>query len=160
MGCLLSLGYVVEHPNLPWLLIEPEKVGAFETRDIERRIRPSGLYRGVAGRTRRYFPLKLPVALDAEGAVRLRRTGHDTLTVPSTWPDAHTCLWEALPEHHRSVHEFDLAQAILECRARTPGPSEGGGNVRVELVRIERAILRGTPEILEEFAGLPVRIEA
>ena len=54
---------------------EPEKVGAFEALGIERRILPSRLYRGAAGNTRRYFPLKLPVALEAERArVRLRRS--------------------------------------------------------------------------------------
>lgn len=85
---------------------------------------------------------------------------HDTLTALSKWADAHTCLWEAPSERRRSVDEFDLAQAILERRARAPGPSEAGGDVRVELVRIEQAILRGTPEDLEEFGGLQVRIEA
>ena len=55
---LLSLDYVLEHTGLPWLPTEPEKVGAFEALGVERRILPSRLYRGAAGNTRRYFPLK------------------------------------------------------------------------------------------------------
>ena len=55
---LLSLDYVLEHTGLSWLPTEPEKVGAFEALGIERRILPSRLYRGAAGNTRRYFPLK------------------------------------------------------------------------------------------------------
>ena len=55
---LLSLDYVLEHTGLPWLPTEPEKVGAFEALGIERRLLPSRLYRGAAGNTRRYFPLK------------------------------------------------------------------------------------------------------
>ena len=58
MRRLLSLDYVLEHPGLPWLPTESEKVGAFEALGIERRILPSRLYRGAAGNTRRYFPLK------------------------------------------------------------------------------------------------------
>ena len=58
MRRLLSLDYVLEHPDLPWLPTESEKVGAFEELGIERRILPSRLYRGAAGNTRRYFPLK------------------------------------------------------------------------------------------------------
>ena len=60
---------MLEHPDLPWLPTAPEKVDAFETLGIERRFLPSRLYRGVAGSTRRYFPLKLPVALDADRAL-------------------------------------------------------------------------------------------
>ena len=85
MRRLLSLDYVLEHPDLPWLPTESEKVGAFEALGIERRILPSRLYRGAAGNTRRYFPLKLPVALEAERArLRIRRARtryHDGATL-------------------------------------------------------------------------------
>ena len=33
---LLALDYVLEHPGLPWLPTEPEKVRAFEALGIER----------------------------------------------------------------------------------------------------------------------------
>ena len=59
MRRLLSLDYVIEHSGLPWLPTEPEKVAAFEALGIERELLPSRLYRGAAGDTRRYFPLKL-----------------------------------------------------------------------------------------------------
>ena len=65
MRRLLSLDYVIEHSGLPWLPTEPEKVAAFEALGIERELLPSRLYRGAAGDTRRYFPFKLPVALDS-----------------------------------------------------------------------------------------------
>ena len=58
MRRLLSLDYVIEHSALPWLPTEPEKVAAFEALGIERELLPSRLYRGAAGDTRRYFPLK------------------------------------------------------------------------------------------------------
>ena len=43
---LLSLDYVLEHPRLPWLPTEPEKVRAFEALGIERRLLPQRVYRG------------------------------------------------------------------------------------------------------------------
>ena len=36
MRRLLSLDYVLEHPHLPWLPTEPEKMAAFEALGIER----------------------------------------------------------------------------------------------------------------------------
>ena len=166
---LLSLDYVLEHPGLPWLPTEPEKVGAFEALGIERRLLPSRLYRGAAGNTRRYFPLKLPVALDVDRALFVYADpGHETRTALSTWADMHGCLWEALAERRRSIevvaavrtdHEFDRARAVLERRATAPGPGEASADVREELARIERAILRGTPEVLEEFGGLQAALK-
>ena len=43
---LLSLDYVLEHSDSPWLPTEPEKVGAFEALGIERRLLPVRVYRG------------------------------------------------------------------------------------------------------------------
>ena len=84
MRRLLSLDYVIEHSGLPWLPTEPEKVAAFEALGIERELLPSRLYRGAAGDTRRYFPVKLPVALEAERALfvlrRSRPRHHDGAT--------------------------------------------------------------------------------
>ena len=75
MRRLLSLDCVLEHPRLPWLPTELEQVGAFEALDIERRLLPLRIYRGAAGNTRRYFPHKLPVALDADRAVFVHKRG-------------------------------------------------------------------------------------
>ena len=92
---LLSLDYVLEHTGLSWLPTELEKVGAFEALGIERRLLPSRLYRGAAGNTRRYFPVKLPVALDSGRAVFVYvDPGHDTTTALRSWAVAHRGLWE------------------------------------------------------------------
>ena len=66
---LLSLDYVLEHPRLPWLPTEAEKVAAFEALGIERRVLPQRTYRGAAGNIRCHFHLRLPLALDAGRAV-------------------------------------------------------------------------------------------
>ncbi|MDE2762686.1 MAG: hypothetical protein F4086_19865 [Gemmatimonadetes bacterium] len=57
---LLSSDYVIEHPDLPWLPTEAEKVAAFEALGIERSAMPVRVYRGAAGGARRYFPRGMP----------------------------------------------------------------------------------------------------
>ena len=164
MRRLLSLDYVLEHPDLPWLPTEPEKVGAFEALGIGRHLLPSRLYRGVAGSTRRYFPLKLPVALDAGRAVFVYvDPGHDTATALRSWGAAHRGLWTALAEHGRSVEivtvvrtdeELDRADAVLRGWVQSSGIAKPDAGIREEVARIERAILQGTVPVLEEFGGL------
>ena len=169
MRRLLSLDYVLEHPHLPWLPTEPEKVGAFEALGIERRLLPSRLYRGAAGSTRRYFPLKLPVALEAARAVFVYSDpGHDTSTALRSWADTHRGLWNALTERGcsvevvavvRTLEELDRAQAILHGWAEASGPDEPDAGIREEIARIERAILKGAVQILEEFGGLQAALK-
>ena len=65
---LLSLDYVLEHPQLPWLPTEPEKVAFFDLLGFDRRRLPSRLYHGANGNQTRYFTLKLPIAANAKTA--------------------------------------------------------------------------------------------
>ena len=97
MRRLLAFDYVLDHPQLPWLPTEPEKMAAFEALSVERRLLPRRVYRGAVGNLRRYFPLRLPVALDAERAVFVYvDPGHETATALRSWGAAHRELWEAL----------------------------------------------------------------
>ena len=68
MRRLLSLDYILEHPELAWLPTEPEKVRCFETLGLDLRMLPRRIYRGAAGRRKRYFALQLPIAVDSETA--------------------------------------------------------------------------------------------
>lgn len=54
----------------------------------------------------------------------------------------------------RTDEEFGRAQTILQHQSTALGPSEVDSAVRAELARIEWGILRGMPEVLEEFGGL------
>ena len=49
-----------------WLPAEPEKVEFFEKLGLPRRLIPRRIYYGVAGNQKRYFALKLPLAVDPE----------------------------------------------------------------------------------------------
>ena len=109
MRRLLSLDYVLEHPRLPWLPTEPEKVSAFEEIGVERRILPQRVYRGAAGNVRRYFPLHLPVALDAERAAFVYvDPGHETATALRSWGAGHRELWKALWDRGRRSKSWSL----------------------------------------------------
>ena len=66
MRRLLSLDFVLEHPGMNWLPAEPEKVEFFEKLGLPLRLIPRRIYYGVAGNQKRYFALKLPLAVDPE----------------------------------------------------------------------------------------------
>ena len=148
---------------------ELARLERLEALGIERRLLPSRLYRGPAGNTRRYCPLKLPVALDAERALFVYvEPGHDTSMALRSWGEAHLGLWQALSERGRSVEvvavvrtleEFARARSILGGWAEASGPAEPDAGIREEIARIERAILQGAIQILEEFGGLQAALK-
>ena len=164
MRRLLSLDYVIEHPGLPWLATESEKVAAFEALGIERGLLPVRVYRGAARTTGHHFPVKLPIALDAESAVFVYADpGHATATALHSWGAAHRGLWHALGRRGRSVEviavgrpsrELERARRVMRHWAEPSGPAELDPQVRKELARIEEAILAGAVPILEKYGGL------
>ncbi|MDE0358562.1 MAG: hypothetical protein OXN92_12640 [Gammaproteobacteria bacterium] len=166
---LLSFDYVIEHPGLPWLPTESEKVGAFEALGIDRALMPFRVYRGAARGARRYFPRGMPVALDPRRAVFVHADpGYDTSTALHSWRDRHRRLWEALREDGLSVEAVGVACARRPLdRARTilgnwtsagtaPRPVHPPGTVaaaRREVARIEGAILGMDDEAVAEMGG-------
>ena len=164
MRRLLSLDYVIEHADLPWLPTEDEKVAAFEALGIERGLLPVRVYRGATGDTRRHFPVKLPVALDPARTMFVYvDPGHDTLTALRSWGNAHRGLWRALARLDRPVEvvavgrtarESERAERVMRGWAEDGVPAEAGAGMREEIARIERAILQGSVGVLEEFGGL------
>ena len=134
MRRLLALDYVLEHPRLPWLPTEAEKVAAFEALGIARRLLPQRTYRGAAGSTRRHFHLRLPLALDAGRAVFVYADpGQETATSLRAWGAAHRELWWMLRDQGRKIEivavargweEASRAETVLGNWAREPRPSE------------------------------------
>ena len=94
--------------------------------------------------------------------------GHDTATALRSWGGAHCGLWHALENQGRSVEvvavartsrEMDRALAVMSGWAEASGPGEPDAGIREELARIERAILQGAIQILEEFGGLQAALK-
>ena len=94
--------------------------------------------------------------------------GHDTSTALRSWGAAHRGLWHALENQGRSVEvvavartsrEMDRALAVMSGWAEASGLGEPDAGIREEIDRIERAILQGAVQILEEFGGLQAALK-
>ena len=114
-----------------------EKVAALEVLGIDRGILPRRVYRGAAGNIRRYFPRRLPVALDAERAVFVYvDPGQETATALRSWGTAHSELWNALwdpelgcpgpPGVRRLAGRHEAQRRPGEAGAQTGGPRADG----------------------------------
>ena len=168
---LLALDYVIEHPGLPWMPTEAEKVRAFEALGIERRYLPLRVYRGAVGGTRHYFQLKLPLALERErGVFVFVDPGYDTDTALRSWGAAHHGLWRALRERGRKV---EVAAAAREIKALVRAEKVLGRWAKnfhlpaaahdpefgEEIAKIEQVILKGSVRVLEEYGGLQAALK-
>ena len=137
MRRLLSLDYVLEHPDLGWLPTEPEKLAYFQRLGISSTVLPHRLHRvpGADRPTRRRFPLNLPIAgsgatttfVHADPGGR-RRLQSDRIR---SWVTAHADLWEALRDGGGAVHIVAVTRtadaaaataAILETWRGPPAP--------------------------------------
>ena len=141
MRRLLSLDYVLEHPGMYWLPTEPEKVEFFEGLGLDRRLIPRRIYHGAVKHQRRYFALKLPVAVDAETVTFVYvDPGHGTSSELGSWGEAHGRLWDAVRKKGRQVrviaigaeHEtIERAERLLRVwAAADPGKSPEGLTVK------------------------------
>ena len=163
---LLSLDYVIEHTGLPWMPTEAEKVRAFQALGIERRPLPVRVYRGAAGATRHYFPLKFPIALELGRAVFVFvDAGYGTAVALRSWGTGHRRLWEILREQGRTIEVVAIArehQALRRAEkvlGRWAGHFGRGGSVNDplagrEIARIEQAIRKGNVRVLDEYGDL------
>ncbi len=105
------------------------------------------LYRGALGGLRRFFPLGLPIALDAERAVFVyAEPGHETATALRSWGAKHGDLWKALwalglkievVAVARRWKEYGRTSRVLTNWSRYPRPSEIDEETRRDLARIE-----------------------
>ena len=170
MRRLLSLDYVLECPQLPWLPTEPEKVGCFEALGLERGLLPRRVYRGAVGRQKRYFALKLPVAVDSETATFVYvDPGNDTDTELRSWGAAHGRLWGALRGKGLQVrvvaiagnHEaVERAEGQLRAWASTaPRKHSGRLSVKEEIARIREALGSEDEDVLAEYGGFNAALQ-
>ena len=170
---LLSLDYVLEKLELPWLPTEQEKVAFFEALGIDRKRLPKRLYQGNNGNQLRYFTLKLPIACDTKtGTFVYVDPGNATDTELRSWGDAHEWLWRALRLKGIEVRAVVVgadykatirAEAPLKTWSRrstdksspqTDRPSRNDPEVKAEIRSIENAVLSGETDIIAKYGGL------
>ena len=164
MRRLLSLDFVLEHPGMNWLPAEPEKVEFFEEIGLPRRLIPHRIYYGVGGNQKRYFAIKLPLAVDPEIVTFVYvDPGHQTDTELYSWGAAHGPLWDALRKKGRQVRVIgiavenatvDRAARVLEAwAAADPGTPDEGLTVKQEIKAIHEAMVGEDEEFLARYGG-------
>ena len=164
MRRLLSLDFVLEHPGMNWLPDEPEKVEFFEELGLPRRLLPRRIYYGVVGNQKRYFALKLPLAVEPETVTfAYVDPGHQTDRELYSWGAAHGPLWDALRKKGRQVRvlgiaaenlSLDRTRRVLErWAAAEPGTSDEGLTEKQEIQAIEDAMTHNDENFLAQYGG-------
>ena len=164
MRRLLSLDFVLEHPGMNWLPAEPEKVEFFEEIGLPLRLIPRRIYYGVVGNQKRYFALKLPLAVEPEIVTfAYVDPGHQTDRELYSWGAAHGPLWDALRKKGRQVRVIGIAveNATLDRTARVierwaaaePGTSHEGLTPKQEIKAIRDAMKQNDLAYLEQYGG-------
>ena len=164
MRRLLSLDFVLEHPGMNWLPAEPEKVEFFEKIGLSKRLIPRRIYYGVVGNQKRYFALKLPLAVDPEIVTfAYIDPGHQTDRELYSWGAAHGPLWDALRKKGRQVRVLGIAveNATLDRTARVlerwaaadPGTNHEGLTPEQEIKAIHEAMVGEDEEFLARYGG-------
>ena len=165
MRRLLSLDFVLEHPAMNWLPAEPEKVEFFEKLGLPLRLLPRRIYYGAAGNQKRYFALKLPLAVHPEIVTfAYVDPGHQTDSELHSWGAAHGPLWDALRKKGRQVRVIgiavenatvDRAARVLETwAAAEPGTSdEEGLTAKQEIKAIQDAMIQNNTEFFVPYGG-------
>ena len=170
---LLSLDYVLEYPELPWLPTEQEKVAFFDLLGIDRNRIPHRIYHGAVGKQTRYFALKLPIAADAKTATfGYIDPGNNTDTELLSWGAAHEWLWRALRGKGIKVQvvaiglDFDdtiRSETALkrwsngagkQVEQIVEGPTQDDPDVKAEMQLIEHAILKVDTIFMAKYGGV------
>ena len=178
MRRLLSLDYVIERLTLGWLPTEDEKVRRFEGLGIVRAVLPYRTYGEAGEAQKRFFALKLPVAVDEKAATFVYvDPGQTTDCELRAWGKAHAPLWAALRAQAFAVRivaigtgatAADRAEKVLRswkadgdqpAGTDAAGPTKADPAVRQEIKKLEHAFLNGDRHILRACGGDDVAAE-
>ena len=161
---LLSLDYVLDHLDLPWLPTEQEKVAALAAAGIPEQVLPRRVYRGAVGSQSRYFAHKLPLAVGAERATFVFVQAEDvTESGVRTWGEEHAELWAALRESGRRVEVVVVGRdpvRLAAARRAVDGwtGARAGGEAEpraaAEIAAIRKAVATLDEAALETYGGL------
>ena len=161
---LLSLDFVLDHPDLAWLATEQEKVACFEQLGIDPALFPKRIYTGRANGRVRYFHIKMPVAVEQDRAVfTYIDPGMGTHTELHSWGAAHSKLWNKLQESGRKVELAAVAwEKPLLARAERVLQSWRGRGIteaEQEAIMLRQAIAVTDWETLDRHGGIHAAIK-
>ena len=161
---LLSLDFVLDHPELAWLPTEREKLACFEQLGIEPWLLPRRIYAGQAKARVQYFPLRMPVAMGPEAAVFVYiDPGMGTRTELHSWGATHRALWEKLRQSGRRVEVVAVAweQKLLD-RAQRVLSSWGGRDMNEagrQVLMLRQAVADTDWDTLARHGGFDAVVE-
>ena len=161
---LLSLDFVLQHPAMNWLPAEPEKVEFFEKLGLPLRLLPRRIYYGVAANQKRYFALKLPLAVDPETITFVYvDPGNQTDSELHSWGAVHGPLWDALRTKGRQVRVIGIgvenatvdrtARVLQAWAAAKPGTPDEGLTAKQEIKAIQDAMIQNNTEFFIPYGG-------
>ena len=161
---LLSLDFVLDHPDLPWLATEQERVACFEQLGVDSELLPKRIYYGRANGRVRYFHIKTPVAAEPERATfTYIDPGMGTPTELHSWGAAHRQLWGKLRQSGRPVEVVAVAweQPLLERSERVLTSWRGRAitESEQEAIMLRQAIADTDWEALERHGGFDAAVK-
>ena len=161
---LLSLDFVLDHPDLPWLATEQEKVACFEQLGIGPELFPKRIYSGRANGRVRYFHIKMPVSFEQDRAVfTYIDPGMGTRTELDSWGAAHGRLWEKLRQYGCRVEVVAVAweQHVLDRAERVLSSWRGRGitEAEQEAAMLRQAVADTDWDMIERHGGFDAVVE-
>ncbi len=162
---LLSLDYVLDHPHLPWLPTEQEKVACFDQLGINHEKLPRRVWDNATGYTVRLFANKHPIAVDPHGKQAWFVYADSEEKSPQgvrSWRDEHAALWADLCRLGFRLHivhaSFNLRLEESVSRVFTswkhqPHSTVSREEIETELARAQRAIGSNDKAALKIYGG-------
>ena len=162
---LLALDYVLDHPDLPWLPTENEKVACFDQLGIERSKLPHRVWQGAIGQTVRLFGNKHPIAVD-----HLNKQAHFVYTDSDekspqgvrSWRKEHSALWSDLFRLGFDLHivhaSFNLrleesVSRVFSSWMNLPQSSSSSAEIEAQISLVHQAIDSNDERALQEYGG-------
>ena len=162
---LLSLDYVLDHPQLPWLPTEEEKIACFDQLGIDRANLPHRVWHGAVGQTIRLFANKHPIAVDPRSKQAWFVYADSEEKSPQgvrSWRNEHAALWSYL---FRLGFRLSIIHASFNLRLEEsvsrvfsswknqPESTVSRTEIERELARVQQAIQSNDKAALKVYGG-------
>ena len=169
---LLALDYVLDHPQLPWLPTESEKVACFDHLGINRSNLPHRVWHGAPGHTVRLFANKHPIAVDPRS-----KQAHFVYTDSEekspqgvrSWRSEHAALWSDLDRLGFQLHIVhasfntrleESVSRVFTSWMNLPRSTVSSAVIETELRLVQQAIGSNDKLALEEYGGFNGALQA
>ena len=162
---LLSLDYVLDHPQLPWLPTEEEKVSCFDQLGIDHANLPRRVWDNATGYTVRLFANKHPIAVDPRSRQAWFVYADSEEKSPQgvrSWRAEHAALWSDLCRlgfRLSIVHaSFNLrleesVSRVFSSWMNQPHSTVSRAEIETEFARVQQAIQSDDKSALKIYGG-------